>query len=638
MSHLRTILPYFRPYRVGLLVGLFLVVVSNVFTVAGPWLLRLAIDALEDPGVSVSDIGLFAGLIVLAAILGGVAKYGMRELLNGISRRIECDLRADFFRHLLRLDASFYGSQRTGDIMARATNDTLAVRQAVGPAVMYSVNTAMMSLLALTLMLLISPRLTWMALIPMALLPPVVLGFGRIIHTRFQRIQEQFSTLSTQVQENLSGVRLVRAYGQEDDQARRFADLNREYMDRNIHLVRASGAFHPTLGLLTGIAMVVVLWIGGQEVMAERISVGDFVAFIFYLNLLTWPMIALGWVVNLFQRGEASMARINAILETEPEVVPEEGSRDALAAGGRLEFRNVSFRYPGTRRPVLQDISFTVEPGETVAVVGPTGAGKSTLVSLLPRLYDPTDGEVLLDGHPLPEYEPASLRRRMGIVPQDTFLFSETIGANVGLGLDLPEWEGREISGQEMDGRETQVQGMEQGDDEEEISWAPEDLDPRILRAARIAQLDEQVRDFPRGYGTYLGERGINLSGGQKQRATLARALARDPGILILDDALSAVDTQTEARILAELRDDIRNRTCFLISHRVTAVMNADRILVLDDGRLVDQGTHEELLARGGVYAGLLRRQLLEQEVSGTDEGDAGQASGTRGAIPTPVG
>ena len=618
MSHLRTVLPYFRPYRTGLVVGLLLVVVSNVFTVAGPWLLRLAIDALEDPGVTVSDIGLFAGLIVLAAILGGVAKYGMRELLNGISRRIECDLRADFFKHLLRLDSSFYGAQRTGDIMARATNDTLAVRQAVGPAVMYSVNTAMMSILALTLMILISPRLTALALIPMVLLPPVVLGFGRIIHTRFQRIQEQFSTLSTQVQENLSGVRLVRAYGQETDQAHRFSELNREYMDRNIHLVRASGLFHPSLGLLTGIAMVVVLWIGGQEVMAERMSVGDFVAFIFYLNLLTWPMIALGWVVNLFQRGEASMGRLNAILDEEPAVVPEEGFRDAAQAGGRLEFQNVSFRYPETRRPVLRNISFAVEPGETVAVVGPTGSGKSTLVSLLPRLYDPTEGQILLDGHPLPEYEPASLRRRMGIVPQDTFLFSETIGTNVGLGLDLPEVEPE----------------LDEGAD----PWAPEALDPRVLRAARIAQLDEQVREFPRGYGTYLGERGINLSGGQKQRATLARALARDPGILILDDALSAVDTQTEALILAELRDDIRNRTCFLISHRVTAVMNADRILVLDDGRLVDQGTHEELMARGGVYADLLRRQLLEQEVSGADDGDAGQAAGSRGAIPTPVG
>jgi len=621
MSHLRTILPYFRPYRTGMLVGLLLVAISNFFTVLGPWLLRMAIDALEEPGVAGSDIALFAGLIVGAAVLGGAAKYGMRELLNGISRRIECDLRADFFRHLLRLDASFYGQERTGDIMARATNDTLAVRQAVGPAVMYSVNTTVMSIFALSLMIWISPRLAGLALIPMILLPPVVLWFGKIIHTRFQAIQEQFSSISTQIQENLSGVRLIRAYGQEDDQAQRFASMNEEYMDRNMHLIRASGLFHPSLALLTGIAMVVVLWVGGQEVMAGRISVGDFVAFTFYLNLLTWPMIALGWVVNLFQRGEASMERINQILETRPKIVPEWGEREATGTPGRIEFREVSFRYPGTEREVIRNVSFVVEPGETVAVVGPTGAGKSTLVSLLPRIHDPTSGTVFLDGVPLPGYTPASLRKIIGMVPQDSFLFSETIEANVGLGLEVS------LAAAGLGANEVPPgEGLDpEGEPEDE-------LDPRILRAARIAQLDEQVREFPRGYDTYLGERGINLSGGQKQRATLARALARDPSILILDDSLSAVDTQTEARILAELRDDLRSRTCFLISHRVTAVMNADRILVLDEGRLVDQGTHEELMARDGLYVALLRRQLLEQEVSGTDDGDAGRGAALAGS------
>jgi ATP-binding cassette, subfamily B, multidrug efflux pump len=619
MSHLRTVLPYFRPYRRGMIVGLVLVAISNFFTVMGPWLLRLAIDALEDPGVMVSDLALYAGLIVGAALLGGAAKYGMRELLNGISRRIECDLRADFFRHLLRLDASFYGKERTGDIMARATNDTLAVRQAVGPAVMYSVNTTVMTFFALTLMFWISPRLTGLALIPMILLPPVVLGFGKLIHVRFQQIQEQFSSLSTQIQENLTGVRLVRAYGQEEDQAHRFAGMNQEYMDRNMHLVKAAGLFHPTLGLLTGVAMVVVIWVGGQEVMAARISVGDFVAFIFYLNLLTWPMIALGWVVNLIQRGEASMGRINAVLETEPRVVPEEGKLDATQRAARIEFREVAFRYPGADRDVLEEISFTVEPGETVAVVGPTGAGKSTLVSLLPRIHDPTRGQILLDGIPLPEYDPATLRRKMGMVPQDAFLFSETIQANVGLGLEAEADPAGRLGGTE----DVVIGGSDpEGEPEDE-------LDPRVLRASQIAQLHDQVQNFPKGYDTYLGERGINLSGGQKQRATLARALARDPAILILDDALSAVDTQTEALILAELRDDLRTRTCFLISHRVTAVMDADRILVLDEGRLVDQGTHGELMAREGLYATLLRRQLLEQEVERGGDGEAGRAVAT---------
>ena len=585
MTHLRTVLPYFRPYRTGMLVGMALVVVSNVFTVAGPWLLRMAIDAIERPDVTRQLILTYAGLIVLVALIGGAARYGMRELLNGISRRIECDLRDDFFGHLLRLDPSFYGRERTGDIMSRATNDTLAVRQAVGPAVMYSVNTAVMSAFTLFLMFWISPRLAALVLIPMALLPPLVLWFGRVIHDRFQRIQEQFSEITTQVQENLSGVRLVRAYGREADQARRFEEGNREYMDRNLHLVKVQGLFHPMLGLLTGTAMVIVLWIGGGQVIAGDISVGDMVAFIFYLNLLTWPMIALGWVVNLFQRGEASMGRINQILSTEPRIAPGAGRRPEQPKG-RISFRSVSFRYPGTERLVLRNVSFEVEPGETVAVVGPTGSGKSTLVSLIPRLYDPSEGQVLLDDVPLPEYDPARLREVMGVVPQDAFLFSETIRANVALGLEADEAE-------------------EEGDE----------MDPRVLRASRIAQLHDQVEAFPRGYDTRLGERGINLSGGQKQRATLARALARNPVVLILDDALSAVDTRTEAKILAELRGDLRSRTAFLISHRVTAVMNADRILVLDDGELVEQGTHDELMTRDGVYARLLRHQLLAQDL-----------------------
>ena len=585
MTHLRTVLPYFRPYAAGLAAGIVLVVVSNGFSVAGPWVMRLAIDAIESLDVTRGRILGYAGLIVGLAVAGGVTRFGMRQLLNGISRRVECDLRADFFRHLLRLDAVFYGRERTGDIMSRATNDTLAVRQAVGPAVMYAVNTAVMSTLTLLLMALTAPRLTALVLIPMLLLPPVVRGFGRVIHRRFERIQEQFSTMSTQVQENLTGVRVVRAYVQEADQARRFGTINREYMDRNIFLVKVQGLFHPVLGLLTGAAMALVVWVGGGQVMAGVLSVGDLVAFIFWLNQLAWPMIALGWVVNLFQRGEASMGRINAILRSDPAVEPGTGY-PVPAPRGRIEFREVRFRYPGTGREVLRGLSLTIREGEAVAIVGPTGSGKSTLVSLIPRIYDPTSGQILFDGIPVPEYDPARLRQRIGMVPQDTFLFSETIASNLRMGLT---------------GRAE--------------AQAGETLEPRVREASETAQLHASVAGLPRGYDTRLGERGINLSGGQKQRAALARALARDPCVLILDDALSAVDTETESRILSGLRDTLRGRTSLVISHRVTAVMHADRILVMDEGEIVGEGTHEELLIESVIYRTLLDRQILEHSL-----------------------
>ncbi len=593
MSHLRAVVPYLRPYRRGIAAGLFLVVLANAFTVVGPYLLRMAIDALGEAGATSRVVLGWSTLIVGTAILGGAARFGMRELLNGISRRIECDLRNDFFVHLLTLDASFFDGTRTGDLMSRATNDTLAVRMAVGPAVMYSVNTAVSFIGALAVMTWISPRLTVFALIPMLLLPPVVLRFGRVIHRRFEKIQEQFSTLSTMVQENLTGVRIVRAYGQENSQIRDFDRLSLEYMSRNMHLVRAAGLFHPILTLFAGSAMVVVLWLGGTEVIAGRISVGDFVAFGFYVNFLTWPLIALGWVVNLFQRGAASMARLNRILEIEPGIQSPRHPTLLQREGGRIEVRNVSFRYPGADRLVLRNVSFHADPGETVAIVGPTGSGKSTLVSLIPRIHDPSQGEILLDGLPLHRYELRDLRRSIGTVPQDPFLFSDTIAANVGLGLaDAAPGHG--------------PTGVNAGS-------RPPEAPPAVVKAAKVAQLHRSIEELPHGYHTVLGERGINLSGGQKQRATLARAIARNPAILILDDALSAVDADTEARILKELRVVMAGRTSFIISHRVTAVMHADRIVVLRDGAVEEMGTHAELLERRGVYAGLLRRQLLEE-------------------------
>ncbi len=598
MNELRTILPYFRPYRTGAVAGLALVVVTNLFTVAGPYLIKLSIDGLGDPDVTMGRISTYALLLVAAAFLGGAAKYGMRELLNGLSRRIECDLRNDYFAHLLRLDAGFYGRTRTGDLMARATNDTQAVRMATGPAIMYAVNTFVSFLLTLGLMVWISPRLTVYALVPMVVLPPVVFMFARVIHRRFEKIQEQFSTLSTMVQENLTGMRIVRAYVQEDSQAHQFDELNREYMDRNMDLVKVAGLFHPILALFSGAAMVIVLWVGGLEVIAGRITTGDYVAFGIYVAYLIWPLIALGWVVNLFQRGSASMGRLNKIFETEPAVRPPENPVPLAEPRGGVEFRNVSFRYPGTERLVLEDVSFSADPGQTVAVVGPTGSGKSTLVTLIPRIYDVTSGRVLVDGVDVRDLDSGELRSLIGMVPQDPFLFSATIEENIELGLGI----GLDLSAEEP--------GAED-----------EDPDEVVLEAARVAQLHMAIEGFPKGWGTLLGERGVNLSGGQKQRTTLARAVARDPRILVLDDALSAVDTHTEARILDDLAHVMEGRTSFIISHRVSAVMNADLILVLDGGRMVERGRHTELMALGGTYAQLLHRQMLEQDIESTTVG-----------------
>lgn len=585
MGELRSILPYFRPYKKGLVLGLTCVLFANAFQLVGPWLMKLAIDGMADSSFTAGHIAFLASMIVVTAVVGGGFRYGMRVLLNGISRKIEADLRNNLFRHLLRMDATFYGNIRTGDLMSRATNDTLAVRMAAGPAIMYTANTLAGFVFALGFMIWISPRLTSFAMIPMIALPLVVLGFGGIIHRRFEEIQEQFASLSTFVQESLTGVRIVRAYTQEAEQARQFDEHNEDYRARNMRLVITAGAFHPVLMLISGVAIVLVTWLGALEVIAATMTLGDFVAFGFYLVLLIWPMIALGWVVNLYQRGAASMGRLNKIFDAEATVVVPANAVSLDHVRGAIEFRNVTFAYPGTERRVLDDIDFSVEAGQTVAIVGPTGSGKSTLIALLARLYDPDAGQVLLDGIPLTEVDPADLRLRVGMVPQDPFLFSDTIAGNIGLGLNRGK----------------------SGDDPS--------IDDAVRMAARIAQLHDQILDFPKKYETMLGERGINLSGGQKQRATVARALARDPLILVLDDALSAVDTHTEAAILADLRDVMGSRTAFIISHRVSAVMHADKILVLDDGRIVQEGTHDDLIATEGTYARLLRRQLLEEKV-----------------------
>ena len=573
MKAFQTLLPYFRPYRKGLIAGLALVVVGNFFTILGPWLIRQAIDSLAIE-LSTTVLVRYSLLIVGTALLAGVARYGMRELLNGISRRIETDLRDNLFAHLLRLPPEFYDRWRTGDLMSRATNDVLAVRMVAGPAIMYMVNTATISIFALVLMIWISPSLTLFAMIPMAILPIAVVWFGRRIHTRFEQIQEQYSTISNFAQENLAGIRIVKAYVREQDQSERFAALNREYMSRNMALARVWGGFFPTLQLFGGLAAVVVLWLGGRQIIDGQITVGDFIAFGFYLTLLMWPMIAVGWVTNLVQRGAASMSRIDALF-AEPAVITDPEHPVVLShVRGDIEFDDVWFRYPGTERWVLEGVSFRITAGQTVAVVGATASGKSSIVRLIPRLYDTTRGSVRLDGVNVQDLELDELRRAVAMVPQDPFLFSETLRRNIELagGTDVDE-------------------------------------------AVEIAALTETLVDLPAGLETPLGERGVNLSGGQKQRATIARALVRDAPVLILDDALSAVDTVTEERILRGLKGYMRGRTSIVVSHRVSAVAEADLILVLEDSHLVETGTHQELLSRGGTYARLLERQLLVEEI-----------------------
>jgi ATP-binding cassette subfamily B protein len=515
----------------------------------------------------------------------------MRELMNGVSRRIEYDLRNDLFMHLETLDPAYFAQTRTGDIMARLTNDLSAVRMAVGPAVMYLANTITGGLFALYFMLRIDAKLTLLALVPLIFLPLLTIRMGKAIHDRFEAVQEHFSTLTTRAQENLTGARIVRAYRQEAAEIARFGSINDQYLALNMSLVRLWGTLNPLFAFFGGLGAVIVLGVGGVLAIRGTISVGSFVAFGMYLTMLTWPMIALGWVINLFQRGDASMGRLAEILDVKPTITAEEPRQHLppTDSGRTIEFRNVGFHYPsdaGAPRWVLRNVSFTVPAGSTFGVVGATGSGKSALIDLIPRMYDPQEGEILIDGVPTRNIPPAELRREIGFVPQESLLFSDTIGSNLSYGTS----------------------GLTQTGE-----WA-----------AAVAQLDRTIEDFPGRYETILGERGINLSGGQKQRASLARALARKPSIVLLDDALSAVDTHTEAEILRALREALAGRTALIASHRISAIRDASWIIVLEKGMVVEQGRHAELMALRGRYWSLLRRQQLldavESESLAVDE------------------
>jgi ATP-binding cassette, subfamily B, multidrug efflux pump len=573
-KRLRLLLPYLKRYRWGLLLGAFCVVFSNGAWVLMPKVIGHAVDDLK-VGVTSAKLLRFAFEMLGLAAVRAIFLFLTRWVVIGISRDIEFDLRNDLFQHLETLSYSYYQRVRTGDIMARMTNDLNAVRMLLGPAIMYSANTLVFTAAALSFMMKISPTLTLYAFIPLPVVSVVIQYFGRRIHERFERIQAMFSEISARAQENFSGARVIRAYVQEEAEIKSFEAANQEYVSRSLKLVRLMGMLWPTLEFMLGLAMVLVLWIGGREVLAGRMEIGGFAAFNIYMMQLTFP-IALGWVVNIFQRGTASLVRLNEIMEEQPEINDSPKARE-LPVQGEIEFRGLNFAYDG--KPVLHDVNLLIPSGTSMAIVGPTGSGKTTLVSLIPRIYDAASGTILIDGRPLRDFSLASLRSNIGFVPQETFLFSDRIRENIALGVESAS-------------------------------------DEQIHNAAGAANIAADIESFPESYQTMVGERGITLSGGQKQRTAIARALIRNPRILILDDALSSVDTHTEDKILNHLREVMQGRTTIFISHRVSTVRNADRIAVLHEGRVVETGTHDELLALNGYYADLYNKQLLEEELA----------------------
>ncbi len=576
LKSLSTLWPYLGRYRKGLALGIGALVMKDLLAAAQPIVIGRGVDLLTS-GFRVQLVVELAAILAGLSLVKGIFQYWMRVIIIGISRDIEYDLRNDLFGSLVRLSQDFYSRFRTGDIMARSTNDLNAVRMMLGPGVMYCSETLLMLIFAAAVMLHSDPRLTLFALSPAPLVSLAVVFFGRQIHARFEQIQKMFAEISSRVQENLAGVRVVRAYAQESAEVEQFENLNQDYVRENIGLARIQGMFQPLLQALIGLTFLMVLWFGGRQLLQHRISLGSFVMFNTYMGMLIWPMIAFGWVINLMQRGTASLDRINEILHQKPTIKgPAANVMDPEERSVDISFRGTTVRF-GDREAVA-GVNLTIREGETVAIVGHTGGGKTTLVNLIPRLLDPSEGTVEIGGVDIRQFDPEKLRGQIGFVPQETFLFSATLAENIAWGAPHAT--------------------------KEQISWA-----------ADVAGLSTDIDTFPNGLETVVGERGLTLSGGQKQRTAIARAILRNPRILILDDALSSVDTVTEERILNGLSSLMLDRTTILISHRVSTVQNADRIVVLNHGKIVETGTHRDLLVRGGYYAELYQKQLLEEEL-----------------------
>jgi ATP-binding cassette subfamily B protein len=580
MNDLRKLVRYFRPYRFSLSIAITCILGYVLFNLSIPLVVGRAIDA-NWTGVNWTKLTIAALKVLGLSAVGGFFLFLQRSIINRISRHIEYDLRQDFYAHLVDQPLSFFQEHRTGDLMARATNDLGAVRQLVGPMIMYSIQTVFTVVVLVPLLFRINWKLTLLLFVTMPLVSLTVKIFGQQVHTRFEKIQDFFAQITARAQENFTGVRVVRAYAQEGAEIAAFNKLNWEYAQKNLSLVRIDAMMRPLMTFLIGIGFVLIIWAGVPLAVRGEISVGQFTEFNMYLLRLIWPLIAIGYVVNLYQRGTASWKRMQAIIRIKPAIADRPSVRKQPAIAGRIEFRNLTFRYHATSEPVLDDINLTIEAGQTIAFVGRTGSGKSTLVNLIPRVLEAEPNSVFVDDLPVADYPLAQLRGAIGYVPQETFLFSNGLDRNIAFGVDQDERE-------------------------------------EIEQAATVAGLDDDVRGFPEGFDTLVGERGITLSGGQKQRTAIARAVLRQPKILILDDALSSVDTYTEEKILGQLRGVMRERTSIIVSHRISTVRHADLICVLDEGRIIERGAHEELLARGGEYKDLYERQLLEEELAAT--------------------